>query len=48
MLSGAKPLDYERAVFITENAYWGNKFNYKIFQNVLDIYTNRMAFYAKR
>lgn len=36
MLSGKKPLDYERAVFITENAYHNNYFSYTDFQKKLD------------
>ncbi|MFA6925145.1 MAG: hypothetical protein WC223_12945 [Bacteroidales bacterium] len=43
MLSGKIPLDYERAVFITENAYWENKFDYNVFKNVLSIHTNRIS-----
>lgn len=38
MLSGKKPLDYERAVFITENAYHDNYFNYNDFQYKLEFH----------
>lgn len=36
MLSGKQALDYERAVFITENAYWDNSYSYSSFQNVIN------------
>lgn len=40
MLSGKQALDYERAVFITENAYWDNSFSYSSFQNVINHHLN--------
>lgn len=39
MLSGEIPLDYEKAVFITENAYWDNSVDYAVYKSILDIYT---------
>jgi len=42
MLSGKIPMDYERAVFITENAYWGNNIDFNIYKQILDIHTNRI------
>jgi len=39
MLSGKIPLNYERAVFLTENAYWGNKYSYESFEGMLDFQT---------
>jgi hypothetical protein len=42
MLSGKIPLDYERAVFITENAYWNNKVDYTLFQTVIDFHSKNI------
>ena len=42
MLSGKVPLDYERAVFITENAYWNNEFDYSVFQVVIDFHAKNI------
>jgi hypothetical protein len=42
MLSGEKPLDYERAVFITENAYWANKGEYDMYEFVLNFHTSNI------
>ena len=42
MLEGRDSLDYERAVFLTENAYWGNQIAYSDFQNILDLHTERI------
>lgn len=39
MLKGDKPLDYERAVFLTENSYYGNSLNYRNFKGFLDLYS---------
>lgn len=39
MLSGKIPLDYERAVFITENAYWNNQADYELFKLVIDLHS---------
>jgi hypothetical protein len=39
MLEGKKPLDFERAVFITENAYRENSFKYEDFKSALDIHS---------
>lgn len=39
MLSGEIPLDYEKAVFITENAYWGNSVDYTIYKSLIDIHS---------
>lgn len=38
MLSGKIPLDYERAVFITENAYWNNQYDFERFKKIIDIH----------
>ena len=40
MLSGKEPLNYEKAVFITENVYYENKKNYESFKKELDGYTD--------
>ncbi len=42
MLEGRDSLDYERAVFLTENAYWDNQIAYSDFQNLLDLHTERI------
>lgn len=42
MLSGKIPLDYERAVFITENAYLSNKINYFVYRKTIDIYVENI------
>jgi len=42
MLTGKIPLNYERAVFITENAYWDNAINYLEYKKTLDIHTERI------
>ena len=43
MLSGAKPLDYERAVFVTENAYLGNTISYELFQGIISFHANNIT-----
>ncbi len=40
MLEGEQVASFERAVFLTENAYWGNKLSYKGFQQTLDFHAN--------
>lgn len=42
MLGGKIPLSYERAVFLTENAYWGNIVDYSLFKNLLDFHTENI------
>ena len=42
MLSGKIPLDYERAIFVIENAYWGNAISYFEYKRALDIHTERI------
>ena len=44
MLNGQKPLDYERAVFITENAYYGNELKYEDFVDFIDLSTNYITY----
>jgi hypothetical protein len=36
MLNGTKPLSFKRAVFLTENAYYGGKLNWTEFCNDID------------
>jgi hypothetical protein len=43
MLSGTQPLDFERATFITENAYHENTIAYEDYQSALDIHTSLIA-----
>jgi len=52
MLSGKTPLDYEKAVFITENAYYGGYYSYDNFkneitfaQNFIEDISNRLLLY---
>jgi HNH/Endo VII superfamily nuclease toxin with a HHH motif len=40
MLSGTQPLDFERAVFITENAYRDNAIRYEDYQAALGIHSS--------
>ncbi|MBT1705808.1 hypothetical protein [Chryseosolibacter indicus] len=40
MLEGSTPLDFERAVFVTENAYHGNQYNYADFKTTIDIHAD--------
>ncbi|MFA6925165.1 MAG: hypothetical protein WC223_13050 [Bacteroidales bacterium] len=42
MLSGKIPLNYERAVFIMENAFRDNRIKYKEFQSALEIHTRKI------
>jgi hypothetical protein len=37
MLSGQRPLSFKRAVFLTENAYYGGKLDWKLFCNEIDL-----------
>lgn len=39
MLKGEKPLDYERAVFVTENSYHNKTLKYDEFKKFLDVYS---------
>jgi len=43
MLEGKDSLNYERAVFITENAYWDNKIDYRDFQSIIDFHTKKIS-----
>ncbi|HYG53354.1 MAG TPA: hypothetical protein VD905_20795 [Flavobacteriales bacterium] len=40
MLDGKTPLNYEKAVFIMENAWSGNTLSYEAYQNTLEYYTD--------
>ena len=42
MLSGKIPLNYERAVFLTENAYWGNAFDDSLFSHLIDFHSKNI------
>ena len=42
MLSGKIPLDYERAIFIMEDAYWGNRNDFSYYQSILDFHTDNI------
>lgn len=42
MLQGREPLSFEKAIFITENAYRRNAVEYSDFQKVLDYHTKRI------
>lgn len=46
MLSGKSKLDYERAVFLTENAYFDNSRSYEVFQQKIDENTYRILKFA--
>ena len=47
MLSGNEPLNYEKAVFVTENAYYGNNLNAEKFYDRLSVYANLIEEIAK-
>ena len=47
MLEGKDNLNYEKAVFITENAYHNNYFNYKDFKRLIDFHAALINAYAK-
>ena len=42
MLSGKIPLNYERAIFITENAYRNNSVSYDLFKSIIDFQANNI------
>lgn len=42
MLLGKIPLDYERAIFIIEDAYWENRNDYSFYQSILDFHTENI------
>jgi len=42
MLEGKTPLDYERAIFIIEDAYWENKNDFNLYQSILDFHTENI------
>ena len=50
MLEGKDSLNYEKAVFITENAYYDNKLSYERFQKSLDFHSNiiKELYYSKQ
>lgn len=47
MLEGKQPLDFERAVFITENAYRENSFQYEDFKSALDVHSGIIEQFIK-
>jgi hypothetical protein len=47
MLTGKDSIDYERAVFITENAYYNNVLDYSDFKNMLDYHTKMITLMAE-
>jgi len=47
MLEGKQPLDFERAVFITENAYRENSFQYEDFKTALDVHSSIIEQFIK-
>lgn len=47
MLSGNIPLNYERAVFLTENAYWGNVFNDSLFSDLIEFHSQNIKILAE-
>ncbi|MEI6697262.1 MAG: hypothetical protein WCO13_14505 [Bacteroidota bacterium] len=46
MLEGKDSLNYEKAVFVTENAYHNNYFNYEDFKRLLDFHAGMINAYA--
>jgi hypothetical protein len=47
MLNGDARLDYERAVFVMENAYRGNTIDYAVYEEVLDFHTQNIRLLAE-
>ncbi len=47
MLEGKDSLNYEKAVFITENSYHNNYFNYEDFKRLLDFHAGMINAYAE-
>ena len=45
MLQGTQPLDFERAVFITENAHRDNTIRYEDYKAAPDIHSVHVYFY---
>jgi hypothetical protein len=48
MLLGIVPLDYERAVFITENAYYENTLNYADFQYAVNFHLENIKIISQK
>jgi hypothetical protein len=47
MLDGIKPIDFKRAVFISENAYLNDSLNYDTYKNQIDTITNKLKWLIK-
>lgn len=47
MLEGKQPLDFEKAVFLTENAYRDNSLNYEDFKSAIDIHSTIIEQFIK-
>ena len=47
MLEGKESLNYEKAVFITENAYHNNYFSYDDFKSLIDFHVEMINMYAE-
>ena len=47
MLEGKDTLNYEKAVFITENAYYNNQYDYKDFKKTIDFHVGFIKFIAE-
>jgi|GEM_PF-1081644 hypothetical protein len=47
MLSGKTALSFEKAVFVTENAYWGNKIKYADFDNAINYNASKISLLAE-
>src|SRR5579885_3045264 len=43
MLAGTAKPDFEKAVFVTENAYWNNAMRYSAFDSVIDYHAGRIS-----
>lgn len=46
MLEGKDSLNYEKAVFVTENAYYGNAYDYEDFKEILNFHTDVISLLA--
>lgn len=47
MLFGKEPLNFEKAVFITENAYHNNKYRFDDFKFEIDVYSEYIKWYSQ-
>lgn len=47
MLMGKDSLDYQKAVFLSENPYWDNMISYKVFSRLIDFHAENISYIAE-